>query len=196
MPHAKQYTRPKQCHLPHPPAATSRLTRMLRRVVRSLRALLLTMGLLLLAWLPASFFVEVTGFMRSRSSSHGGLAFVRNGYLCVMLSGASEDQHRQFPLLGPPADAQPSQKQRDLTPPASSGSRFDAGFEVVRIVDFRNIRPVCQLLPSYQRGMNSLDATLPLWFLAVACLVWPVMLFVIRWRKQKKGFAINPSARP
>jgi len=174
---------------------------MLHRIAQSLRVLLLAAGVLLLAWLPISFFVEIRCYVWSRSPSGAGRAVARDGYLSVLLAPkiSREVQTRQFPLLEPRADdMQPPQKERAPTPPTSSGSSFnfdfDIDFDINRIDDFRNIRPVYKLLPSFQRGIDQLDATLPLWLPAVACLAWPATSFVVRRRKRKRGFSIDPAA--
>jgi hypothetical protein len=52
-----------------------------------------------------------------------------------------------------------------------TSSKSDIGFGVQRI-DFRYMRPLYKLLPSFERGTAGADATLPLWLRAIACLAW------------------------
>ena len=167
---------------------------MLHRVTRSLRVLLLAAGVLLLAWLPIGFYFESCIWFHNSSADCHGLAFVRNGYLCVMLTLSEAGNTRAFPLLARPvAEPQSSLLEQAPSRSTSSESYSHLGFETRRI-DFRNIRPLYKLLPSFEYSRAELDAALPLWLLVVACLGWPTTSFVVKRRRRKRGFSIDTAA--
>ena len=143
---------------------------MLRRVVRTTRGLLMAIGLLLLLWLPASWFYwagVASPLLRTGVSSGNG------GVKVALVFELPAEEY------GPSAWAQ-------RAPP-----RAMVGEEIWLLPQYEHVaRP----------NIDMVVAELPLWLLAFICLAWPVTSFIVARRRHKaRGFEVEtktPSEAP
>ena len=153
-----------------------------------LRVLLLVAGVLLLAWLPISFFL--TGFIRVNYRT----VYAGNGYLSITYGFSREREQEQFPLLtrdGAATRASPlaSSPEPETVPPPFFCD-FDSGIHLNERSDFSSIVRSDVLRPSFNR-MKGYQLFLPLWIPAAICLAWPTTVFIARRHRRKRGFLIG-----
>jgi hypothetical protein len=161
---------------------------MRHRVGRWLRVLLLVAGVLLIAWLPISFFV--TGFIRVNART----VYAGNGCLSITYGFSREREAEHFPLLtrdGAATRASPpaSSSALDPTPPPVLHD-FDSGIHLNERIYFSSAVRSDVLWPSLNR-IKGYQLVLPLWILAAICLAWPTTAFVARRRKRQRGFLVE-----
>ena len=166
----------------------SRLPRMRHRVGRWLRVVLFVAGVLLLAWLPISFFV--TAFIRVDCRT----VYAGNGYFSYTYGLSREREAEQFPPLRRHGVAtRPSPLAESAAPDPSPRPLlydFDSGIHLNERIYSSSIVRSDVLWLRFNR-IKGCQLFLPLWILAVVCLAWPTTAFVARRRSRKQGFLIE-----
>ena len=139
----------------------------MRRVARFARRALLVVGVLLLTWVPVSYFV--TADSRTVVGSSSAIdAFVMRGLFVAAVHTA-------------PGVAWESVLRVDVVPGAE---RTFTWFWLPTVNRF-----------AFQATRTTL-VRLPLWQLALLALAWPAAAFVAKRRRARRGFAVEPAIPP
>jgi hypothetical protein len=138
---------------------------MMRGIARSLRVLCLAWGLLLLAWLPASYVFYATASGPLSPTFSLGVN-VDDGVLqCNWGSHSSRDSRKAHAWIG----------RLDFDMGGAKSPLWPKWLQI-----------------EHNSG-TSTAIWLPLWLIAVPCLAWPVTSFILARRRHKPGFPVEPT---
>lgn len=145
-----------------------------RRVVRATRGALAALGVGLLLWLPASFFVAVAAHVPVPGGdarghcAYGALNVSRHSWTVIGRRIAVWDVNPAYEVAaGMTRDALFPRIHRERSHPFG-------------VTDYTT------------RG--TVQVTIPLWLLAALCLAWPVTSILLRRRRRRRGFPVEAAA--
>src|SRR5688572_5979491 len=138
---------------------------MLRRVVRAFRIASLSLGLLMLLWLPVSWVYSVW-LISPWPGDHARFVF-GDGVLWINIVTQAPEPSLNNPM------------QLAVHRITERGSLDDA------------LLPSFQHIEWPEFSVATRNAVIPLWLLAAVCLAWPVTSLLVRRRRRGRGFEVE-----